>query len=346
MTIDHQEADRVPIVDNIWQATADRWRKEGLPSGIEPVDYFGFEMVGYGSDTTPQFKEEVIAIDDEYITERDSYGGTIKNHRDYTTTPLIIDYPCKSRDEWDKLKPRLVPSDRRVNWVSDLRGNQRERSLGKYITFNAIVGYDKLQKYVASERLLRAVLREPEWIKDMYRVDTDLVTAMCDRMIDGGFHFDGAFLFCDLGYRHGPFFSPRHYEDQLHPIFKELCDFFHDRDMQVILHCCGNVKELIPYFIDAGIDCLQPLEVKAGMDVIELKEEFGDQISFMGGIDVRLMNLDDPAPIEKEIREKVSAAKVGGGYIYHSDHSIPNTVSFKNYQRVIELVRRYGKYRQ
>jgi uroporphyrinogen decarboxylase len=344
MTIDHQETDRVPVVDNIWQATIDRWRNEGLSSGIEPIDYFGFEMVGFGSDTGPQYKEEVISIDDEYITERDSYGGVRKNHRNFTTTPLIVDYPCKERADWEKLKPRLVPSDRRIDWVSDLRGNQRERSLGRYITFNAIVGYDKLQKYVASERLLRAVLREPEWIKDMYWTDANLVMAMCDRMIDGGFQFDGAFLFCDLGYRHGPFFSPGHYEDQLHPVFKELCDFFHARDMQVILHCCGNVKELIPYFIEEGIDCIQPLEVKAGMDVIELKDEFGDQISYMGGIDVRLMNLEDLEPIEKEIREKISAAKVGGGYVYHSDHSIPNTVSFKNYQRVIELVRKYGKY--
>ena len=161
----------MPIVDNPWQATVDRWRNEGLPSGIEPADYFGFEMVGFGSDTSPQFKEEIISIDDEYITERDSYGGVRKNHRDFTTTPLIVDYPCKERADWEKLKPRLKPSDRRVDWVSDLRGNQRERSLGRYITFNAIVGYDKLQKYVASERLLRAVLREPEWIKDMYWSD-------------------------------------------------------------------------------------------------------------------------------------------------------------------------------
>ncbi|MHA2394543.1 MAG: hypothetical protein ACXAEX_21645 [Promethearchaeota archaeon] len=58
-----------------------------------------------------------------------------------------------------------------MNWVADLRNAQRERSRGRYITFNAIVGYDKLQKYVASERLLRAVIREPDWVKDMYSTD-------------------------------------------------------------------------------------------------------------------------------------------------------------------------------
>lgn len=344
MVLDHHEPDRVPIQDNPWQATVDRWRTEGLPSGIEPSDYFGYEMVGFGADTSPQFEEKIISMDEEYIVERDSYGGVRKNHRDFTTTPMIIDYPCKNQDDWKKLKRRLEPSDRRVNWVIDLRKAQRERSLGRYITFNAIVGYDKLQKYVASERLLRAVIREPEWVQDMYWTDASLVMAMCDRMIDGGFEFDGAFLFCDLGYRHGPFFSPKHYEEQLHPVFKELSDFFHTRDMQIILHCCGNIKELIPYFIEEGIDCIQPIEVKAGMNLIELKEEFGDEMAYMGGIDVRLMSLDNPRLLEKEIREKVSVAKVGGGYIYHSDHSVPNTVSFQQYKRVIDLINKYGKY--
>ncbi len=80
------------------------------------------------------------------------------------------------------------------------------------------------------------------------------------------------------------------------------------------------------------------------MDVIRLKEEHGDKISFMGGIDVRLMALDDPRPLEKEIKEKITVAKEGGGYIYHSDHSVPKNVSFQQYKRVMQLVEKYGKY--
>lgn len=113
--------------------------------------------------------------------------------------------------------------------------------------------------------------------------------------------------------------------------------------MYVILHSCGRVKDLIQYFIEEGIDCLQPLEVKAGMDLIELKERYGDKICFMGGIDVRLMALNDWKPVEKEIKEKFEVAKEGGGYIYHSDHSIPKNVSFRQYKRVTELVKEYGK---
>ncbi|MFQ6094888.1 MAG: uroporphyrinogen decarboxylase family protein [Candidatus Bathyarchaeia archaeon] len=344
LALQHREPDRVPIHDSPWLATVDRWRAEGLPSGVSPADYFGYEIVCFGADTSPRFPVEVLHEDDEYIVERTPFGGVRKNHRDYSTTPMIIDYPCKSRDDWERIKPRLKADDYRVDWVTGLQSFQREHSLGRFIMYSAAVGYDKIQSYVASERLLKAVIAEPEWVIDMYRVDAELAMEMCDRMMKGGFKFDGAFLFCDLGYRRGLFFSPKHFEEQLHPVFKELCRYFHSNGMYVMLHCCGRVKDLIPYFIEEGIDCLQPLEVKAGMDLIELKEKYGEKICFMGGIDVRLMALDDPKPIEKEIREKITVAKEGGGYIYHSDHSVPKNVSFQQYKRVIELVKKYGKY--
>jgi len=167
---------------------------------------------------------------------------------------------------------------------------------------------------------------------------------MCERMIRGGFRFDAVFLSCDLGYRNGLLFSPKHYEEQLHPVFKDLCRYFHSKNMFVMLHSDGKIKDLIPYFIEEGIDCLEPLEVKAGMDLIQLKEKYGDKICLMGGIDVRLMALDDLRPIEKEIKKKFTIAKEGGGYIYSADHSIPNNVSFQQYKKVIELVKKYGSY--
>ena len=80
------------------------------------------------------------------------------------------------------------------------------------------------------------------------------------------------------------------------------------------------------------------------MDVVELKDLYGDDLSFMGGIDVRVMASPDPADIEEEIRVKIGHAKQGGGYIYHSDHSVPDNVSYEQYCRVIELVHEYGSY--
>jgi uroporphyrinogen decarboxylase len=125
---------------------------------------------------------------------------------------------------------------------------------------------------------------------------------------------------------------------------RKLFDYFRSEGIPVILHSCGQVTDLIPFFIEDGLTCLQPLEVKAGMDLVKLKEAYGDKLAFMGGIDVRAMADPDPSVIEEEIRSKIPEARKGGGYIYHSDHSVPNDVSFKQYERVIELVRRYGTF--
>jgi len=362
-----EEPDRLPMHDSPWGATIERWWDEGLPRDVAPEEYFGFELVGFGSDTTPMFPVRLLEETDEYIVETTTTGGVRRNHKDYSTTPEIIDYPCKERADWERIKPRLQPSrDRvdwsgegldfreseegerpryereRVDWYRGLEGCRRARADGKFVCYSAAIGYDKMQSYVATERLLMAIAEEPDWVRDMYEVDADLALAQYEIMVAGGFEFDGAFMFCDLGYRNGLLFSPRHYEEQLHPVFKRVFGYFNDRGLPVILHSCGDVRKLIPYFIDEGLRCLQPLEVKAGMDVVELKQQYGNSLAYMGGIAVRLM----PAPvaIEQEIARKFPVAMKVGGYIYHSDHSIPKNVSFSAYKHVLDLVRRYGAY--
>jgi len=115
LALQHREPDRVPIQDWPWKATVDRWRTEGLPFRISPADYFDYELVVLEADTSPQFPVKVLFENEEYIIERDRYGAIRKNHRDYSTTPMITDYPIESRDDWEKIKPRLKPNDFRVD---------------------------------------------------------------------------------------------------------------------------------------------------------------------------------------------------------------------------------------
>jgi len=172
----------------------------------------------------------------------------------------------------------------------------------------------------------------------------ELIIVTAELMMNNGFKFDGAYLSNDMGYRNGLLFSPDSYRKTHYEADRLLYGYFHSKGLKTILHSCGNVTELVPLLIEVGLDCLQPLEVKAGMDVITLKEKYGDKIAFMGNIDVRLMADEDPAKIEEEIKKKFEVAKRNGGYIYHSDHSIPNNVSFQHYCRVMELVKKYGVY--
>ncbi len=370
MALNHEEADRVPISDSPWRATIERWRKEGLPAEISAAEYFDYELVLFWQDLSPRFPVRAVQENEEYIVCTTSYGGLRRDHKDYSTTPEIIDYPCKSREDWEKIKERLTPSRDRIDWEGKwlyrsaedkrskesvlesgraewrrgLEGCRQARRDGKFTTYWATVGYDEIQSYVASERLLIAIATEPDWVRDMYETNAKLVIQTYEIMKEGGFEFDGAFLGCDLGYRKGLLFSPHHFKEQLRPTLQHLFDYFRGEGMAVILHSCGCVKELIPYFIEDKLTCLQPLETKAGMDLVELKKNFGEKLAFMGGIDVRAMASPDPCLIEDEIKVKILLAKKGGGYIYHSDHSVPNNVSLQQYQRVIELVHKYGAY--
>jgi uroporphyrinogen decarboxylase len=178
----------------------------------------------------------------------------------------------------------------------------------------------------------------------MYETTANLVISMYDIMVDGGYEFDLAYCVCDLGYTGGLMYSPKHFEQQLHRTFERLFLFFHSRGIPAILHTDGRVLDLIPYFIEEGLDGLDPLEVKAGMDLVELKDKYRDKLTFSGGIDARAMAADDPEVVGQEIKTKLRAAKEGGGYFFHSDHSIPNAVSFQQYQRVLELFFKYGRY--
>jgi len=342
--LNHKNADRVPIHDSPLGATVNRWRKEGLPEDMSPDEYFGYEIASYGADLTPRFPVKVIERTEEYIITTTQQGGKMKNHRDCTTTPEIIDCPVKTKDDWKEIKKRLKPDFKRVDWASGLSRNQREYDEGKFTCFSAACGYDALRLYMNSEQLLATIAEDTDWVKDMVTTLAENIIVTAELMLMNGYKFDGAFLYNDLGYKNGLLFSPDSYQKTHYDADRLLYAYFHSRGMKTLLHSCGNVSALIPTLIEVGLDCLQPLEVKEGMDLVNLKAKHGDRIAFMGGIDVRLMADEDPAKIEEEIKTKIVAAKTDGGYIYHSDHSIPNNVSFQQYCRVMELVKKYGEY--
>ena len=336
--------DRVPVHDGPWSATVDRWRTEGMPSRLGPAEYFGYELVTIGADLSPRYLPRVLSEDDEYVVETTSTGGVRRNHKDYSTTPDVVDCPIKRKDDWLPIKERLEPDFKRVDWASALRTYAQAREDGKYVAFAAACGYDLLQSYVKSEQLLVFMIEDPGFVKEMVDVTSELISQTVIAMHREGFRFDGAWVYNDMGYRNASLFSPELYRQVIAPADAKRNRVFHELGMQTILHSCGCVKGLIPGLIDVGFDCLQPLEVKAGMDLRELKPRHGGRIAFFGGINTLLMEDEDDARIEEEIATKFAVAKKGGGYLYHSDHSIPKDVSLRKYRFVLECVRRYGAY--
>jgi uroporphyrinogen decarboxylase len=121
-------------------------------------------------------------------------------------------------------------------------------------------------------------------------------------------------------------------------------DYAHSLGLPVIVHSCGFVEPLIPDMIDAGMNCLQVIEIKAGMDLLKLHKLYGDKISFMGGIDVRVLYTNDRKKIDAELEAKIPVVKEGFNFIVHSDHSIPKTVDYETYRYFIDKALELGKY--
>jgi uroporphyrinogen decarboxylase len=155
---------------------------------------------------------------------------------------------------------------------------------------------------------------------------------------------DGLWVWDDLGFKHRPFMSPAMYRELIFPAHRRLFDFAHSRGLPVVLHSDGLVEPLIPNLIEAGIDCLQPLEVKAGMDLLKLKKTFGQRLAFIGGMDVRELVSNDLGRVRRKLESKLPQAMAGGGYVLQVDHSVPGQVNYDTYRYFVEEGLRIGTY--
>ncbi len=344
--LNHTKPDRGPIQDGPWATTIRRWRREGMPDYLDASDYFGFDKwTTLGADNSPRFPSKTLEETEDYTIYTTSSGGVRKSFKNQESTPEIIDWAIKTKDDWyKKIKPRLEPDFTRMDWASMLAQYQTAREEGRLLVLGGVHGYDLVQSYMKSDSLLMAMAEDPAWVREMFTTHVELMIESAKLMIEKGIRFDVLFTCNDMGYRNSSLFSPKTYRDVVFEGDQMLFGFCHDQGMKTMLHSCGCVKELIPGLIEAGLDCLQPLEVKAGMDIVELKEKYGDELAFMGGIDVRAMADPDPSKIEEEIARKFEVAMKDGAYIYHSDHSVPDNVSFQQYQRVMQLVKEHGEY--
>lgn len=141
--------------------------------------------------------------------------------------------------------------------------------------------------------------------------------------------------------------SPDMYMEIIYPGHKRLFEYAHSMGCKVIVHSCGYVAPLVPGLIQAGMDCLQAMEVKAGMHLPTLFKQYGDRIAFYGGVDVRALISNDKKAIDAEMDAKIlPVLQGGGGYVLHSDHSEPPEIEHETMHYFVdrgrELSRKYS----
>lgn len=341
---EHREADRIPIIDEPWKTTLARWTAEGMPAGADWRDYFQVDQLErIQVDITPQYPYRVLEETEHYRIYTSPWGVTMKQFKDADSTPDFLDYKVHTPETWEAAKQRMTVSPQRVDWAYLKANYPRWVAEGRWIQAGFWFGFDVTHSWMAgTETILIAMLEEPEWVVDMFNTYLDRCIAHFEMIWDAGYRFDSIFWYDDMGYKGTPFFSPQLYRELLKPVHARAVRWAHDRGIYAHLHSCGNIMPLLPDLMDIGIDALNPLEVKAGMDVPGIKRQYGDRLVLHGGVNAVLW--DQKEAVLAEIEQLVPLLKEQGGYLFSSDHSVPNTVSLENFREIIETVKRCGAY--
>lgn len=150
----------------------------------------------------------------------------------------------------------------------------------------------------------------------------------------------------DVGGQRGPLLSPEMWRRYFKDGFRTYCDIAHKYGLKVMYHTCGDVYALIPDFIDCGLDMLQSLQTQAtNMDIKRLKQEFGKDLSFQGGMDIQqVLPLGTPDDVREMVKYAADNTKPGGGYFFGTAHNIQADTDMQNVVALFEAYHEYGVY--
>lgn len=341
---EHRDADRVPITDSPWAGTLARWKNEGMPKDADWREFFQVDKIQtIAVDISPRYEKKVMEETGDYEISTTEWGVTLKNFRVADSTPEFLDYRVNTPEKWEEAKARMTVSRDRIDWEYLKENYPLWQNDGRWIQGIFWFGFDVLHSWMAgTETVLIAMLENPAWFADMVNTFLDRTIAHFEMIWDAGYRFDSIFWFDDMGYKNRPFFSNAIYAELLEPAHRRAIDWAHNHGIKAHLHSCGYVMERVPQLAKIGLDALNPIEIKAGMDIRALKREYGNRLVLHGGTDALL--LDKPAKVLPYIEEMLPVLKENGGYIFSSDHSIPNTVSLENYRAIVEAVKKFGAY--
>lgn len=345
----HEPVDRIGLFEHFWNDTHSAWQEQGhLAEGESFGDHFAFDMRGcwaFNLMADLDFEQKIVAEDEDTITYLDGNGATLRRHKHHDTTPEHVDFVVKEREDWEThIKPLLKSELRRINFQAYREAKRRAEEAGQFFVWSGVNVFESIHPVSGHENMLIGMALDPDWVKDMADTYASLSVELQKILFEQEGYPDGIWYYEDMGYKLKPFMSPTMYRELIKPAHKYTMDYAKSVGLPVIMHSCGFVEPLLPDMIDAGIDCLQVIEVKAGMDLLRIHREYGDRIALMGGIDVRALYTNDRALIDQELEAKIPTVKKGFGYVLHSDHSIPKTVDYDTYCYFIKKGLELGSY--
>jgi len=336
-----EPADRIGVFEHFWNDTIGHYRNQGhIPQDESFEEHFNLDIMlnwSFNLMADLDFKNEILEENDETILIKDGNGAILRRHKLHDSTPEHVDFTVKSKKDWESVREKLAKVDeRRIDFAGYRETRNTAKKAGKFFMWSGVNVFEMIHPLCGHEYMLIGMAEDPEWLEDMINVYADLNLQLQEILFSKEGLPDGIWYYEDMGFKNRPFISPNMYRELIFPAHKRSFDFAHARNLPVTVHSCGFVEPLLPHMLDAGLDCLQVIEIKAGMDLLRIYENYGDRLSLMGGIDVRALYTNNRAIIDKELEAKIPIVKQGNGYCLHSDHSIPVTVEYDTLKYFIE----------
>ena len=340
----NQDIDRLPFwfMFGPWTETLERWQKEGLKGGDWTAPFgldTGFVGLPVNLGYHPYFPVKILHEDEERRTVQNEYGITFIEKKGHSTIPMYIDYPVKSRSDWETLKrERLDPHEPKRfpdNWkevITSIKESDAAVQIGRY-PFGL---FGTLRDFMGVEELLIAFYDEPELIHEIMGYLTDFWITIYKKVLED-IQIDHIHIWEDMSGKQGPLISPAMFREFMMPHYKRIVVFAKQNQIPVVsVDTDGNMDVLMPLLAESGINMVLPFEVQAGCDVVVIREQFPN-VSLHGGIDKRMLALDFAA-IDKEL-ERISCLLDKSGYIPSLDHLPHPEISYSNFCYFIEKLK-------
>jgi hypothetical protein len=359
--LDHREADRVPIGEFFWTNFLRRAKAElDVGESFDPYRHWDLDLIVITPNMDPHLTGiQVLEDVPERTVVKTGFGATIER-RGTCPMPVFLDFDTQTYEQMDAFEfddpkdPRryFEALDDQINSVGDAINlgvppyvDRVNAYADDFCVFGSVCEpHEMIWRIMGTENVLMKLGEDPERVgKFIERLGDFLVGIVEGQIAAVAGKLSGMYVWGDIAYDRGMFFSPALWRTLYQPQLKRICDAVHRAGLKVIYHGCGNASAVFEDLIAAGVDAYNPLEAKAGLDVVELKQRFGNRWAFNGNLDVTVLATNDRERVRHEVLRKLAAAK-GGGYIIQSDHSMPDNVDPATYDYVVQLVREHGQY--
>ena len=333
-----------------WAETYEVWRTQGW-DGTPLDECFSTDKTlrvdpYYGP--VPLFEERTIEEDDRmrlYYNHEGILLRELKEHSD-TSMPQFVRFPVESTADFETLASERLglnrPSRFSDTWRAKLAAAENGE-LPRMCWADRWGGFfGPLRNLMGLENLSFAFYDQPDLIRRMMEQSAESIIAITDELLKYT-EIDTFWFWEDMAFNHGSLIDPKLFRELAQPHYRRVCDWLRSRGIEHIwLDSDGDIHELIPIWLDSGINGLWPFEVQAGMDVVEIRRQYGRDLRMGGGIDKKAI-VKGGEEMKREI-DRIMPVVEDGGYLPELDHGAPPDISWPRYcEYMTYLLHRLGR---